>query len=64
MEGFLVLDASEASAPRRVGSHHHASGAYGEVQSYHALRACEARKLIASRFKVGSSEGEDICTKR
>ncbi|MEI7720287.1 MAG: hypothetical protein WCI89_03730 [bacterium] len=29
------------ACPRRIGSHHHAIGAYETVSSHHALRACE-----------------------
>ena len=43
IERFLVLDASEASAPRRRRWNHYERRAYGEVQNHHALRACEAR---------------------
>ncbi len=37
-EIFLVF--AHASPPR-IGSHSHVIGAYGEVQSHHALRACD-----------------------
>ena len=43
LEGFLVLDASEASAPRRRRWNYHERRAYGEVQSHYVLGACEAR---------------------
>ena len=42
MQGnFLVFaHASPRACPRRIGSHHHAIGAYEAVSSHHALRAC------------------------
>jgi hypothetical protein len=40
---FLVLDASDSERPEAPSLNHHARRAYGEVQSHHALRACEAR---------------------
>jgi len=43
MQGnFLVFaHASPRACPRRIGSHHHAIGAYEAVSSHHALRACD-----------------------
>jgi hypothetical protein len=43
MQGnFLVFaHALPGACPRRIGSHHHAIGAYEAVSSHHALRACE-----------------------
>ena len=43
MQGnFLVsAHASPRACPRRIGSHHHAIGAYEAVSSHHALRACD-----------------------
>ena len=38
-----LLRARYRARPEARCSHHHASGAYGEVQSHHALGACEAR---------------------
>ena len=41
-EIFLAsAHASPRACPRRIGSHHHAIGAYEAVSSHHALRACE-----------------------
>ena len=43
MQGnFLVFaHASPRACPRRIGSHHHAIGAYEAVSSHHARGACE-----------------------
>ena len=55
---------AERSEAGRCGCpHHHASGAYGEVQSYHALGACEARGSVATR-PSNSSKRYDKTTYR
>ena len=45
MQGnFLVFaHASPRACPRRIGSYHHAIGAYEAVSSHHALGACVSR---------------------
>jgi len=48
LEGnFLVFaHASPRACPRRIGSLHHAIGAYEAVSSHHALRACDYLTLF------------------
>jgi hypothetical protein len=38
---WVFAHASPRACPRRIGSHHHAIGAYEAVSSHHALRACD-----------------------
>ena len=61
---FLVLDASEASAPRRVVSASPCKRSVWRGTKPPRAPRVRSTQLIASRFKVGSSEGQYFCTNK